>query len=315
MSHMTRLSLIGAVLASGMTMTASPAQAASTGLARVYTSGATQFVEFTAGTGKANQVEVFRAGNTVTFDDRHRIRAGKGCKAVKGDSTKVRCPVRSGNAVTVDVRLGDKNDVFANKTAMYAEVRGGTGKDRLYGGSGPDLLNGDRGADRIYGGVGDDFLLGGVGGDDVLQGGVGDDTLLGSPGNDYLNAGDGDDLVFPGTGKDYTYAGDGDDTVLDAAGNDIVDAGLGNDRISGGPGADLIYGAEGDDRIHGGPGADRLYGDDGDDLLNGSVDRAGGTSYDTVPDTLDGGPHRLGDTAETRPGDTTVDCETITPVP
>lgn len=316
MSRLTRLAVVLTASAAVLTATAAPAWAASTGRARVYVSGTAQHVEFVAGSGRANQVEVFRSGDTVTIDDRHRITAGKGCKAVKGDVTKVRCTVRVVRGATVvDVRLGDRDDVFANKTAMYAEVRGGSGRDRLYGGSGTDTLNGDQGADKIYGGVGDDYLQGGaLPGGDLLQGGLGDDTLLGSPGDDALNAGDGADVVFPGLGRDWTYAGDGDDTVLDADGNDTVDAGLGDDRVSGGPGADVLYGAEGDDRLHGGPGADRLYGDAGDDLLNGSVDRANGTLYDTTIDILDGGPHTTGDTAETRPEDTTTNCEALTPV-
>ncbi|WP_430781139.1 calcium-binding protein [Actinoplanes sp. G11-F43] len=308
---LTAVAVTVAVLATG-----TPAMAATSGRARVFVSGDAQHVEFVAGTGKANQVEIFRSGNTVTVDDRHRIRTGKGCTAVKGDVTKVRCAIRSTGQVTVDVRLGDRNDVFANKTALYADVRGGTGRDRLYGGTGTDSLNGDQGADKIYGGEGDDFLRGGaLPGGDLLQGGIGDDTLLGSSGDDHLNGGDGDDLVFPGAGKDFTWAGDGDDTILDAEGNDTVDAGFGDDRVSGGPGADSLYGAEGDDRLHGGTGADRLFGDDGDDLLNGSVDRAGGSDYDTAADSLDGGAHTTGDTAEVRPNDTTANCEIVTAVP
>ncbi|GAA1590697.1 calcium-binding protein [Actinoplanes couchii] len=293
---------------------ATPAQAASTGTARVVRSGATPVIAFKAGAGKQNRVVVSRSGTTVTIDDQVRIKAGAGCAAVKGDVTKVRCTV--GGSPVLDIGLGDRHDVFLNKTAITAVIHGGTGPDTLYGGLGKDSVFGDGGTDRLYGGEGDDHLQAGPGGttEDYLSGGIGDDVLLGSPGKNYLNAGDGDDVVYPGAGDDWTYAGYGDDIVRDSTGNDTVDAGMGDDRVSGGPGNDKLWGAEGNDVIYGGPGTDHLTGDDGDDLLNASADGPA-APYDTAPDTIDGGAHVLGDRAWTRPEDTPVNCETITPLP
>lgn len=58
--------------------------------------------------------------------------------------------------------------------------------DRMWGGSGRDVVNGQRGADGLSGGKGVDVLRGGVG-------------------NDVIDSRDG----F----KDYVYGGDGTDTL------------------------------------------------------------------------------------------------------
>ncbi len=55
---------------------------------------------------------------------------------------------------------------------------GGTGDDRIHGGTGNDVLAGGSGHDRIKGGRGRDILIGGVGMDDV-RGSFGDDLITG----------------------------------------------------------------------------------------------------------------------------------------
>ena len=94
MSRQFRVSRMGsAVLAVAavtvaVTVIAVPAEAAATGVAKVYNSTK---VEYRAASGKANSVTVTRSGRVVTIDDKVAVKAGKGCKAVRGDKTKVRC--------------------------------------------------------------------------------------------------------------------------------------------------------------------------------------------------------------------------------
>ncbi|MEV0896640.1 calcium-binding protein [Actinoplanes sp. NPDC049802] len=308
-----------ALLAStaAVTTLAAPANAASVGTVRVAEFDAVDRVEFRAGSGKANRLVITWSGNKITLDDRYRIKPGKGCRTVKGDSTKVRCtvtePADDSEENYLYAVLGDKNDVFHNKSDKHAIAYGGKGDDVLYGGSVQDAFSGGSGADKLFGGTGDDYMAG-ESGNDVLRGGLGDDVTEGGTGRDYLNGGEGGDLIFPDGGNDNVYAGDGDDRVFESTGNDTVDAGLGDDTVEGGPGDDVAYGDAGADKLYGGLGRDKLYGDDGDDLLNGSRARMNGTVYDTVADLLDGGAHTAGDTAEIVSGDTTAGCEKIVTV-
>jgi Ca2+-binding RTX toxin-like protein len=145
---------------------ATPSSAAgTTGVASVY--GVTK-VRFKAGSSKTNTVVVSRSGNTVTFDDRVRIKAGPGCKAVKGDTTKVRCTARKA-PTAVFVYLNDGNDYLRNDSGLTMYAAGGMGNDVLVGGSR---------ADRLLGENGNDTLLG-LAGNDNLDGYVGNDTLWG----------------------------------------------------------------------------------------------------------------------------------------
>jgi Ca2+-binding RTX toxin-like protein len=95
-----------------------------------------------------------------------------------------------------EVNAGGGNDhvTFASDIPIPITVRGGQGKDYLYGGGvadkivgGPDddLLKGRRGDDSILGGPGDDLLVGGQG-NDQLRGGPGTDGLVGGPGHNFL---------------------------------------------------------------------------------------------------------------------------------
>src|SRR6188508_2036217 len=83
------LALLATTAAVGLA--AAPAQASAGGLASVY---ATVKVQYKAAKGKQNKVVITRAGNTITIDDVVAVKAGKGCKKVKGDKTKVRCTTR-----------------------------------------------------------------------------------------------------------------------------------------------------------------------------------------------------------------------------
>jgi hypothetical protein len=64
----------------------------------------------------------------------------------------------------------------------------------LGGGAGDDVLIGDTGRDRLFGAGGRDLVRGGAR-DDVLDGGVGNDRLIGGDGRDALGGGAGDDRL------------------------------------------------------------------------------------------------------------------------
>jgi serralysin len=226
---------------------AAPAQAATTGVASVV---GTTVVRYHDGTSHANNVVVTRSGNTITIDDRFVIKAGKGCKAVKGDKTRVRCtPSKAPLRVRVLVDYG--NDSVVNRTDLPISVYGGLGNDRIVGGPGNDRLLGNTGRDRIWG----------MGGDDHLDGYTGGDVLSGGDGHDGL------------------YGWWGTDTIYGGSGDDFLDGFDGHDRLYGGTGGDRLLGSKGADRLEGGAGNDSLHGDD---------ERAGGMTVS--PDILLGGP-------------------------
>jgi Ca2+-binding RTX toxin-like protein len=279
------LALLTAVSVGGL---AAPAQAAATGVAVV---DGTR-VLYKAAKGKQNKVVTTRSGNTVTVDDKVTVKAGKGCKAVKGDKTKVRCTTAKA-PTRVLIYTYDRNDSIVNQTGLYTSAFGGTGNDSITGGPRADTLRGGSGSDKLYGAGGSDHLQGQDGndglyagdGDDNLYGGTGKDTLYGSNGHDYLS---GDE------GNDKEYGGAGVDVFLETSDPNGADA----DQFSGGSGEDsVVYisrrrpvtadadGAKGDDgakgerdsigtdveTLVGGAGADKLYGTNRADILIGSA--------------------------------------------
>lgn len=201
-------------------------------------------IYYSAGSNRRNWVTVTQSGHTVTVDDVVPLAAGTGCKAVKGDNTKIKCTtVPAPNWVTV--YAWDGNDTIVNKTALSMYANGGFGDDLILGGLHADQLHGDTGNDRIYGGAGND-------------------TLDGYTGNDLLSGGDGNDGVYGWWGNDTLYGGNGDD------------------HLDGFDGADRLYGNNGADSLLGYQGADYLEGDNGDDFLEGDDPRDGAVSADVM---------------------------------
>ncbi|WP_433825999.1 calcium-binding protein [Actinoplanes sp. CA-015351] len=245
-------SRIGVILLTtvGVGVLAAPAQAASTGVVSVTTS---TWVTYVAGSGKANKVVITRSGKTVTIDDKVKIKAGKGCKAVKGDKTKVRCKLAK-NPTRVHVQAGSKNDSVVNKTGIRVMLEGGSGNDILVGGANLDRLSGGSGADRLYGG----------GNNDVLYGGAGNDKLYGQDGGgDYLYGDENDDTLYGGEGDDKIFGGAGNDKLYGERHYDKLEGGAGNDYLNGGAAEDILWGdvrnapgVIGADVILGGPGSD-----------------------------------------------------------
>lgn len=234
---------LGSAVVASSALFAGPAQAATSGLARV--SGTK--VVFQALMGKVNKVKVTISGRTVTIDDIAAISAGRGCKRV--DSTKVRCTT-SAKTTLISVALGDKNDYVRNYTSVSMLAGGGAGKDTLIGGSGADELQGSSSSDKLYGGGGDD-------------------TLYGQSSADYLSGGAGSDRIAGGAGNDKAYGGNGNDVIQGHTGVDTVDGGAGSDRIWGFSGNDKIAGGAGNDLLIGNAGNDTLSGGAGDDDLVG----------------------------------------------
>lgn len=285
---------------------ATPAQAATKGLATVVGTG---IVQYQAAKGRANGVVLTRSGTTVTVDDRTAITPGKGCKAV--DATTVRCT--ASKLSWVRVYLYDGNDIVINKTDLPISADGGTGADRITGGPWADILKGGRGSDAIWGLGGDDQIdasydndrvSGGDGNDkiddgfgtDVVLGGNGNDELTGRTGNDTYNGGPGNDSFHPyqpygdqaKTDADRFIGGPGEDAISYGAYYTGVridpdgvtgDDGMTGERdtigadievLIGSTAADWMGGTARDDTFHGLPGNDTIYGYGGDDTIVGN---------------------------------------------
>ncbi|GGN80530.1 hypothetical protein GCM10010112_56180 [Actinoplanes lobatus] len=316
---------------------ATPAQAASAGLAKVV---GTKTVQFQALLGKSNSVKLSISGRTVTITDKVAIKAGKGCKSV--NSKKVRCTT-SAKTAKLSVALGDKNDYVRNYTNVYMLADAGTGNDTVIGGNASEELQGDYGNDKLYGNggndkliaeSGDDYVVGGAG-NDQIWGGTGADKLYGNAGLDKFSGGTGNDLLYGGTevdvlsgneGNDYIYAGAGEytsgeyvygDTVYGDAGNDtiygegdtdLIEGGVGNDRIAGGADWDVIEGSAGNDQVWGNEGDDILAGDSYDPYNYTPVGSA------TAADRVDGGAHvTYGDLCLVTGSSTITNCEATGP--
>lgn len=210
------VALAGAVLV-GAGVLPGPAQASYNG--KVWVTKADQ-LQYEAADGTQSRVVISRSGRTVTVDDRVRVRPGKGCKAVKGDRTKVRCTLPK-TPTKITVNLGGRNDSLVNKSDLRLFVWGGTGKDTIVGGPRQDLLQGDGGNDKLYGMGGSDALFGGTG-NDRIDGGADGDSIAGEDGRDRLYGGAGGDSISGGNGDDWLNGGSGEDQLLGEGGRDTI---------------------------------------------------------------------------------------------
>ncbi|WP_167288718.1 calcium-binding protein [Nocardioides seonyuensis] len=161
--------------------------------------------------------------------------------------------------------VGDRADNLLGYVGCEATMRGGAGRDELYGTSDNDFhryrfdcletatMNGGSGADRLFGGPGADRLSGGSGRDslrgrnssDVLRGGKGHDTLYGHADDDDLRGGKGPDRLWGHGGEDDLRGGMDDDRLWGGGEDDDLRGNMGNDRLLAG---------KGHDRADGGPG-------------------------------------------------------------
>lgn len=262
MRRSTHLTVILLATVSAGLLAGTPAQAAATGVA---TAGVST-VQYKAAKKTQNKVVVTRSGNTVTIDDRVAVRAGKGCKKVKGDKTRVRC--RTGSAPKlVRVYTYDRKDSIRNNTGLATYADGGTGNDVIVGGSGNDKLHGWTGSDRIHGGGGEDHIWGWTGtntiyGDaakDTIWGGDGVDRIYGAGGKDEIFGAGGNDVIDGGAERDWLIGEGGNDVIRGGTGDDYIDGSAGDDFLSGGDGRDELHPEDGNDRVYGGAGPDFIY--------------------------------------------------------
>jgi len=125
------------------------------------------------------------------------------------------------------IDAGGGRDTVRGTNLFGDTILGGSGKDRLYGEGGDDMLEGGTGDDRLYGGEGDDVLEGGAG-RDLLTGGRGDDTFVFEAGGgsdrveDFLA---GDALLFRGDEfsiDDISIVQKGKDAIITFGGENSV---------------------------------------------------------------------------------------------
>lgn len=281
------LSTTAAAVAAGAVVAAPAAYAATVhGTAKV--SGTT--VSFVSATGKANMIQITLSGRTVTIDNLHPgwvIKAGAGCKAVRGDKTKVMCTTKKATKL-LKITFSSKDDYLFNDTALPVVAVGGAGSDQM---------SSKGGADRMYGGAGEDFLMAGNGAN----------VLYGGPDKDNLSGGSGADTMYGGPGNDALRGLGGNDTLSDESGMNTFDGGAGNDTLYGGTGTDHMRGGAGNDTLYSYAGTDYLFGEAGDDRLYSSP-----SSADALNERVDGGSN-----VTTTPGDTctaaeiVANCETL----
>ena len=206
-----------------------------------------------------------------------------------GDTVTIIAP---GIAAKIDYTISVyDNDLTGNQTAKN-KIYGGTGADILNGGTLADELYGNAGSDELFGGADVDKLFGGDG-DDNLAGGAGDDLLTGGAGNDLFVVDAGTDKILDLSGADNVFAvagatanvtttaawvagfATGSDGVINLVKNgfdvDVSKAsGTNGFNISSKSAAGLtLIGSKNADTITGGDGADTLIGNAGIDTLNG----------------------------------------------
>jgi len=167
------------------------------------------------GEKRAQDVVNVKEGGTLRDD---RVTAGGDSEAEEDDDT----PDHDDNH-DQDQDENDNEDVVLTGGSGDDRLSGGSSADTIKGGSGDDRLDGGSGNDALEGGSGDDRLNGGSG-DDVLAGGSGDDQLHGGSGQDSLDGGSGDDTLTGGSGADVFRFGAGD-AITDFEQGDRLDLG------------------------------------------------------------------------------------------
>ena len=143
------------------------------------------------------------------------IDGGNGIDTASYSSAKTRVKVDLANgAVNTGEAAGDTLVSIEN-------LKGGKGRDVLFGDAGANMLDGGKGADRLDGRDGRDILKGG-GGNDILKGGADKDILKGAGGNDRLFGGKGSDRLDGGNGNDVMTGNGGNDRFIFSKGDDVI---------------------------------------------------------------------------------------------
>lgn len=258
-------------------------------------------LRYQAGRQERNRLRVEIDAQGATLTDRARIRAGRGCRRVRGSGRrKVRCnfrgldglgPAGDRDEVRVRARLGARNDSAvisgdfpgspAEGVVAYATLEGGPGSDVLRAGGA------DFGA--FVGGSGNDRMTGGAGEDSFSEGRrrSGADTISGGA-NPLFNAdrsiSDGDRVGYGRRRRGVVadLAGDRDDGARgerDRIGADVeslLGSSRGSDRLTGNAARNHIDGLGGRRNvIEGGAGIDTLRGGGVVRSRDGGFDKVG----------------------------------------
>ncbi|MBI4897580.1 MAG: hypothetical protein HY827_04345 [Actinobacteria bacterium] len=272
-------------------------------------------LEFIAGAGSNNDLNVSLSGSTYTITDTAAdLTPGTGCTAVTAN--QVTCG--STGVTSLSISGLDGNDSLRNTAATPATIDGGDGNDSLTGGSGADSLIGGNNDDSLEGAAGNDSLNGGAGTDTVAYVsatagvtvnlatttaqntvGAGTDTLTanenatGSAFNDSLTGSSSNNTLIGGAGNDTLNGSTGTDTVDYSTATAAVTVNLGTTgaQATGGAGSDTLSNNENltgsafNDTLTGSTGANTISGGAGNDSVNPNtgVDVIwGGTGTDTA---------------------------------
>jgi Ca2+-binding RTX toxin-like protein len=167
------------------------------------------------GTWVSNDISVFAdAGGRFVITSPEGIVEpdGQAPECVQDSPTQVSCVPSYIGAIAGD--LGGGDDTFTAQTtlptligiSLASEERplsGGSGRDRIVGGLGGDLITGGSGADALLG----------FGGGDLVKGDSGRDNLSGGGSTDNLIGGSGPDRLHGGAARDLCNGGGGVDTA------------------------------------------------------------------------------------------------------
>jgi Ca2+-binding RTX toxin-like protein len=171
-------------------------------------------------------------------------------------------------------------------------IRGGAGRDDLFGYGGNDQIAGKEGVDKLHGGGGDD-VLSELDAGNLLDGESGRDQAFFGGSNAQLSVdlaagtctlGGGANTLLSIEGisgansSNYLLGDTNANRFLGGQFDDFMDGRGGADRLRGLAGSDTLYGAGGADELFGDDGNDRLHGQAGDDII------AGGDGSDQISD-------------------------------
>lgn len=140
-------------------------------------------VRFAALSGEANQTHIYSSGTELRVADLNGLTAGSGC--VQLTPTEASCGAAASVTKIVGATgdLGDYIDVFDNLT-IPADLNGGSGQDRVWGGGGNDRLTDPDGWASLpvdpsfLAGAGNDQIISRNGGFDRVDCGPGIDTVV-----------------------------------------------------------------------------------------------------------------------------------------
>ncbi|CAN5632380.1 hypothetical protein BH20ACT21_BH20ACT21_18940 [soil metagenome] len=266
-----------------------------------------------AGDASANKLVGFEGADELSGrDGRDELWGFDGNDSLNGGKGRDLANYRNSNGVVVNLQSGSATGEGRDTLAEVEDITGSYADD---------LIVGDSHANRFRGFFGGDVLRGG-GGKDKLWGGPSEseenvDRMDGGPGNDRISGAgfgctkrrcqnDRDEADFSTSSvaitanlKNGTATGDGNDVLVkieDLRGSAHDDSLTGDDginEITGSAGNDKLFGLGGEDELESSPGDDDFDGGEGIDVLQfitaptpATVDLGAGTSTGVGNDTI-----------------------------